>query len=247
MNYQYAEFVKNKKVAIVGPAQYMAGSGFGKEIDEFDIVVRLNRSCESIEKFYHDIGKRTDILYSCLIEKPANAGVIDINVFKDKYGIKHICAPPASDMKGYARSTSLHPLVNIVKVKKINEQIPVRIVDHVFHSSLGNKVDCRPNTGYMAIYDLLRYDIEKLKIFGFSFYLDGFIEGVKSGIENEQNKSEAEFALQCFRSKRHNQKNMWEYAKKTLTNNPKVELDNMLEKILNLENLDKNLFKSIKK
>jgi hypothetical protein len=46
----------------------------------------------------------------------------------------------------------------------------------------------------------------------------------------------------AFVSKRHVQKNMWEYAKKTLIDNPRVRLDRVLEKILRLDNLSKDEF-----
>ena len=74
MKTSFKSILNGKTVAIVGPAQYMTGLGLGKEIDSFDVVVRLNRSCESIRNYSKDIGSKTDILYSCLIEKPANAG-----------------------------------------------------------------------------------------------------------------------------------------------------------------------------
>ena len=94
----------------------------------------------------------------------------------------------------------------------------------------------------MAIYDLIRMDPKKLSIYGFSFYLDGFITGQKSGVENEKNCTEQEFANMAYSSKRHVQKNMWQYAKSTLKNNEKVNLDKTLQKILELESLDKELF-----
>ena len=235
------ELFSGKKVAIVGPAMYMTDSKLGDEIDSYDTVVRLNRSCESIEKYSDDIGSRTDVLYSCLIEKPANAGIIDIEKYKS-YGIKLICAPPASNMKGLSNETRFHDLIDIEKIKMLNEHIPIRLVDHEFHNKLAISVNCRPNTGYMAIYDILRMDPSMLGIYGFSFYLDGFIKGVKSGIINEQNKTEVEFAEQCFKSKRHVQKNMWEFAKNTLLNNNKVRLDPTLKKILELREFSKKSF-----
>ena len=113
----YIDLIEGKRVAIVGPAKYMMNSKYGREIDSYDTVVRLNRSCESIQDYSDDIGTKTDILYSCLIEKPANAGIIDINTYKNKYGIKFVCAPPASDMKGLSNRTELHSLIDIEKVK----------------------------------------------------------------------------------------------------------------------------------
>lgn len=241
-----SNLLKGKSVAIVGPAQYMMSSGLGKEIDSFDTIVRINRSYESINQYSADIGSRTDILYSCLIEKPANAGVLDLDVFKN-YGIKYICAPPASNMKGLSSQTRLHNLIDVSKVEKISHEIPVRIVDHIFHNQLAQAVNCRPNTGFMAIYDLLRFEPRVLKIYGFSFYLDGFIKGVKDGIEQEQGKTQEEFTTQCFNSKRHVQENMWNFAKNTLPENNIVEVDNILDNILKMKNLDRNAFSKKKR
>jgi len=242
----FENYIQDKKVAIVGPAAYMEKMNLGTEIDSADVVIRINRSYESIDKFSQNIGSRTDILYSCLIEKPANAGVLDLLEFKRR-GIHFICAPPESNMKGLSTTTKFHNMVNVKKVNDISKEIPVRIVDHAFHNSLALEVDCRPNTGFMAIYDILRFGPSKLHIYGFSFYLDGFVTGVKEGIEQEQNKTQAEFATQCFNSKRHVQKNMWQFAKSTLLKNKIVELDDTLFDILNLSSLDRTLFASRQK
>ena len=146
-------------------------------------------------------------------------------------------------MKGISNKTKLHSLVNKEKIKEIKKHIPVTIVDHKFHTDLAKKVNCKPNTGFLAIYDLLRMNPKKLSIYGFSFYLDGFITGQKAGVENEKNCTEQEFADMAFNSKRHVQKNMWKYAKETLLNNKHVVLDKTLNKILNLDKLDRKLFK----
>ena len=128
-------------------------------------------------------------------------------------------------------------------VQEIKKHIPIKIIDHQFHTDLASKVQCKPNTGFLAIYDILRMKPKQLSIYGFSFYLDGFIKGQKSGVEKEKKCSEQEFADMAYNSKRHIQKNMWEYAKLTLKDNKIVKLDNVLEKILELEKLDRDLFK----
>jgi len=238
----FTDLISDKKVALVGPAAYMVGSKYGDEIDSYDTVIRLNRGIESIHKYGEDVGVKTDILYSCLIEKPANAGYVDPISLKRDYNIKMVVAPPHSDFRGIAYDTRFHELVNMKKVEQMSKFMPVRLVDHNFHTELAKKVSCKPNTGFLAIYDILRYSPQFLSIYGFSFYLDGFIPGCKSGVEQEQNLTEKQFAAKCFVSKRHVQKNMWEYAKETLKNNKQIKLDKYLTKILNLKELDKTLF-----
>ena len=75
-------------VALVGPAMYLQGSKYGRDIDSYDIVARINRGVELVDFFGEDIGKKTDIVYSCLIEKPANAGKIEVDSLVEKYGVR---------------------------------------------------------------------------------------------------------------------------------------------------------------
>ena len=204
----FTDLINDKKVALVGPAAYMVGSNYGEEIDSYDTIIRLNRGIESIHKYGEDVGVRTDILYSCLIEKPANAGEVDPISFKRDYNIKMVVAPPHSDFRGIAHNTRFHELVDMKKVEQMSKFMPVRLVDHKFHTDLAKKVSCKPNTGFLAIYDILSYNPQLLSIYGFSFYLDGFIPGCKSGVEQEQNLTEKQFAAKCFVSKRHGQTNI---------------------------------------
>ena len=88
---QFSSLIKGKTVALVGPAEYLMGSNYGKEIDKHDVVVRVNRGIELIEVYENDVGKKSDILYSCLIEKPANAGNINASQLKDNFNVKMVC------------------------------------------------------------------------------------------------------------------------------------------------------------
>ena len=239
----YKKAIEGKTVALVGPAKYMQGTNYGKEIDSHEVVVRINRGIESISQYPDDIGRKTDIYYSCLIERAQQTGKLDALELKNRYGIKAIVAPPSSDFKGVSKQTAWHELVDLKKVHEISHTIPVRLIDNDFHTDLAKKVQCKPNTGFLAIYDLLSFNPKKLSIYGFSFYLDGFLPGQKAGVEREKECTEQEFADMAFKSKRHVQKNMWEYAKKTLKNNDSVKLDKHLEYILSMDSLDKNLFK----
>ena len=42
----YKRTIEGKTVALVGPAKYMQGTNYGKEIDSHEIVVRINRGKE---------------------------------------------------------------------------------------------------------------------------------------------------------------------------------------------------------
>lgn len=57
--------VAGKAVAIVGRSAKLIGSGQGKLIDSFDVVVRVNTILPLKEDMADDIGKRADIVYLC--------------------------------------------------------------------------------------------------------------------------------------------------------------------------------------
>ena len=129
-------------------------------------------------------------------------------------------------------------MVNQSTVNKITENFNFHVMDHNVYRPLNKEVYCRANTGFAAMYDILYHGVESLFITGFSFYLDAFAPGYKEGCDRDEN----EFAKQCFKSKRHNQLNQWNYARKTLRDNPKVILDKTLTKILNLNTLSREEF-----
>ena len=239
---KFFKLINKKNVAIVGPAQYMMGKNLGKEIDSHDLVVRINRSMESCLKFGKDIGRKTDILYSCMIEKPENAGEINIQELISK-NIKFVCIPPKSSFNGIAQSNTLTEYANIDKYNDLKSKINTRIISASLNNKIAKEVNCRPNTGYLAIYDLLECAPKKLSIYGFSFYLDGFISGSKSGIKN---MNESQYAEKCFNSKRHVQKSLWQFAKNSLLKHNLVYCDNTLEKILNMNNFSKEEFNNLK-
>jgi hypothetical protein len=63
MNNEYADFLKNKSIVLVGPAPTLIGTNFGEEIDKHDVVVRMNHHFNLNEELMRDYGKRTDVLY----------------------------------------------------------------------------------------------------------------------------------------------------------------------------------------
>ena len=229
-------------MALVGPAMYLEGSNLGLEIDSYDLVARINRGVELVDTFENDVGKKTDIVYSCLIEKPANAGIINADELLEKYGVKFLCTPPKSDYSGVSQGDIVHDMAKNETVEEIKRKMGFRVIDYKLNNLIAREIYCRPNTGFLAIYDLLFSKVSQLGLYGFSFYLDGFIKGCKDGIEEEEGKTEQEFSEKCFNSKRHNQENMWAFAKNSLLNNSRVYLDDTLRKILSMNSLDKKEF-----
>ena len=97
---EYSKYLKDKKVVVVGPAPSIIGAKGGKDIDSYDVVVRINKAIPIPSKLYEDIGSRCDILYNCLNADPECGGKINFNKCKE-IGIQYICCPypPISPFK----------------------------------------------------------------------------------------------------------------------------------------------------
>ena len=128
--------------------------------------------------------------------------------------------------------------------KLVEADYNVRIIPEEIDKVLKKETQTRPNTGFLAMFDILSCAPKSLTIHGFTFYLDGFIKGSKAGVEKEKNCTEEEFAIMALNSKRHKQENMWRFAKEHLLNADNVILDNTMNKILSLEKFSREEFKN---
>ena len=236
----FSSFVKDKKVALVGPANYLNYFEFGKNIDNYDLVARINRGIELVDENNNSkIGSKTDILFNCLIEHEDNGGVINIRELK-KNKIKWICTTPGSDYSGESNSNKLSKGVKFLTFLKLKYFFNLHIFDYRKYNNLNKSIRCRSNTGFSAIFDLLECGAKEIFITGFSFYMDSFFDGYKKGCS----RSEEKFAKDCFSSIRHDQKNQLEFLK-TNKNNPRLRFDPVLSEILNKEKLNRDEFREI--
>ena len=107
--------VNGKSVAVVASAKYLSNFNFGDEIDSHDIVIRINKGIDIVNKNSKKfIGAKTDILYHCLLEDPENStgpkfGFID-PIKWEKAGVKSVVCLPNSNMAGVATGNHLSPL-----------------------------------------------------------------------------------------------------------------------------------------
>jgi len=62
----YGDFVRNRRIAVVGPARTLLDRRLGASIDDHDLIVRFNDAFDLFPippKLAEDIGARTDVLY----------------------------------------------------------------------------------------------------------------------------------------------------------------------------------------
>ena len=76
---------KNKRIIIIGPADTSLNYMPGSKINQFDLIVRINKSPQSLIGKEHLLGSRTDVLYHCFDEDPVGGGgKIDFNLLEEQ-------------------------------------------------------------------------------------------------------------------------------------------------------------------
>jgi len=183
-----ASYLKDKRVAFVGPAPYMKGLKQGELIDSYDIVVRIQHGIPNEE----DYGSRTDIIQSCLNSNYGPPVVEHIRSLSEEDRPKFIiCNDTASQMK----SDGTWALVNEVYESQFAELgVPfvhlrnddsswdrwalyweIYAKQHIekFDKGVYTVYSANFNSGYGALNMLLRYPIKELAVFGLDFYNTG--------------------------------------------------------------------------
>lgn len=142
--------VSGRRVAIVGAARSLVGSGQGPAIDSHDVVIRIN-SRQVREKECQDAGSRTDLYYSgdMLLE-----------------GSRREFQPLRAEFA--ARQTTWGvPTVHKSRQMWVDAQ---RYWDPIDHASPRNQGDPPPtgiSTGVLAIFDCVLAGPSQIDIFGF--------------------------------------------------------------------------------
>ena len=163
---KYAKFLKGKKICIVGPAPHINGSGSGEEIDSYDIVVRLNKGYLLPKEYQQDIGESCDIIYQTCMPR-------------DYMGI----TMPIEELKGSTKwiCCSCPDKIHKHHIKDFIKYVDGRIGVHIMNKKKWDKYAIKlarsnsivispPTSGFSAIIDLLRYDIEEMYIVGMTFF-----------------------------------------------------------------------------
>ena len=186
LDQDFGRLVNGKNVIIVGPAQTLQGKGQGRMIDDHDLVVRFNTAIHYIpftRKLARDIGTRTDILYcnnEVIIKQMLfQQGITHEQLRRvcEEAGIKYLVStnngftfPAPDEREPHCRSEYL-------AFNLFLKQQGIRVGFRMLHStsaharSLLNGYTGR--TGFLAVLDLLSYDIQRLAITGMTFYHSG--------------------------------------------------------------------------
>lgn len=150
----FGDFIKNKKVVLVGPARTLLNKSEGNRLDGFDIQVRTNGSILLLkdEEFRRDYGSRCDILYSN-VQFHREMGPFPLQRWHNDHALKYLCM----------KTSSPNILANYDRV------VPSRSVMHIIREFLPKVPGLL--MGPIIIEDLLRHNPAQLYVTGFDFYI----------------------------------------------------------------------------
>ena len=168
MNLSELNFIKNKRVAIVGSSGILLNTEFGQEIDDHDVVVRFNVA--KTDGYEKHVGSRTDIR---VMNGHTWAGTTSKDIFPefdDKFTSKLrdttlIIKGDYNDNQKKLGHQNTHPSNAII------------IIDVPFLLSCARAVKSKsiPTCGIITII-LLSELTDKLDCYGFNFYRDNWCD-----------------------------------------------------------------------
>ena len=208
----YKEFLRGKKVVLVGPASTLKGTGHGPLIDSHDVVVRLNHAWPLPKDLADDIGTRIDVLYHNL--NPLNQRILPKHVAQmRKDGLLWVVSSHPANRPRYRRRHR--------RFRRANKgRLRFRAVPASLKRKLRRRVGF-PNSGMVAIADLLRFPIESLYVTGFSFYTTGYLK------YPNYKRIKKRMAL-----RNHNQRRHKTYMARLVKRESRLSVDPMVERIL---------------
>ena len=223
MRNKLSSYLKGKRVAIVGPAPSVVGSKQAELINSYDVVVRLNKALPIPKELREDVGTRCDILYNCMNPSEECGGVINISTLK-KCKVKYLIgAYPPLDKVGNTKLRIKSDTITFYTKNRSNWK-NFCYTDKGHFLKLWKHMRL-PNTGTMAILDLLRFDIKELYITGITFFKGGYIRTYRDYDENGILTHLKKFNL-------HKPSKQLDFACKQLTADSRVKMDDTLTKIV---------------
>jgi Glycosyltransferase family 29 (sialyltransferase) len=182
----FGSMLEGKDVMIVGPAETLLGTGQGEIIDSHDLVVRFNTSIQYMpfsSELARDIGARTDILYcnnEVLTDGILNQDGISHDRFSDvckQAGLKYLVSTNNDFTYPDTDEPELRGQSEFRAFKLFLQQQGIHIGFRMLFSTSAIVMKLMDGyvgrTGFLAIVDLLAYDIRRLNIAGMTFYHKG--------------------------------------------------------------------------
>jgi len=203
------EYLTGKRVALVGPAPYLIGKNRGKEIDSYDVVVRIQPEIFS-EK---DYGSRMDIVQSCMNSSyspkivkflesnpPENYPKFIISnntVARETYPGSKIWSDVVEEYETYLKKFGV-PFAHLKQEDGTFDRWAlyweIYAKKHIekLNDDLFTVYSANLNSGYGAYSMLLRHSIKELAVFGMDFYNFGEYSNIEEKYNPEYIKQQGQ-------------------------------------------------------
>lgn len=171
-----AEF-QNKRVVIIGAADSVYKQENGNYIDQFDIVIRVNKAVHNLNPSnYSFVGSRTTHLFHSFYENDfSGGGEIDWELF-DKVGVQKVINPNRNT-KGL--------IAHLNYYKRNKESRETYIISTKNYNKISNKLDnAIPTIGFSTLMLLLNTECAELFITGFTFFKTPYVKGYRDELLN---------------------------------------------------------------
>lgn len=176
-----ADQFKGKRIAIVGPASSAYEEQNGAFIDDFDVVIRINKAPAVVREGKYDsfIGRKTDMLFHSFFEnEESGGGPLNLALF-DALGIKYL-VNPRSTFDGQ-RNT-----FNFFK-KYLTPRVVYTLPKSVYARICSPLKGFRPTIGFTALsYAIQDIEFSELFITGFTFYRTPFGKGYRDHMQTPE-------------------------------------------------------------
>lgn len=217
------DWFKNKRVVIIGGADSALKEKNGDFIDQFDVVVRINKGVEIIEAQNEFVGARTDVLFHTFLDNPEVPGSSPITEdLWRKHKVSKIvyCLNYQIERKGiYDILTFMRKSKKRLKFSQVPKEIHKKNIESI--------KPYWPTTGHIAINTIMNCEPKELYITGITFF--------KTPHNKAYRDQKIETFQKAFTGKpgSHNPDAEYQYFKKIYDSNQEIiKPDKVLKKIL---------------
>lgn len=221
------DIFSGKRVAVIGAADSAFEREMGGLIDDYDIIVRVNKAPHSwTPKKAKFIGSRTDVLFHSFFENnESGGGPIDFKLY-ERQGIKYVVNPNLNKMGlvahlNYFKRNGIKRTTYLLSRSFYNE----------INEGFGKVI---PTVGFYALSTLLKSECKEIYISGFTFFKTPYANDYRNHLldmnENQkhlkqQGMHDPELEFQLFRKQLNK-------IKKSST---LIILDATLDKVINTQ------------
>lgn len=214
---------ENRRVAIVGGADSVLKEKNGKLIDEYDIVVRINKGVEVIETQKEYVGAKTDVLFHAFFDNANDPGKSPITT---ELWLKHNVKQIIYSNNHKVAVDGMYNFLNFVR--KTNAKLKcMEVPQELYKKNIQAIRPYWPTTGFIAINTVYNCKPKELFITGVTFF--------KTPHNSAYRKESIEIFQKMFKEEpgKHNPDAEYKYVKK-IYNEMKgvIKVDDTLKKIL---------------